>query len=416
MIRSPAKPNTAGAHRGAPASRRASPAAIAATMSAMLPIADRAPEIANERSSRELLNQVGAHPSVGFGESAHLIDEDSVRDPLQGLPGAVEDKRKRRDPADTGRGGFEVAQEQEDRHGQQGDEDHRSDVDDQHPRPVAVQVGVICLPLPAGVKERRVVQAIEHAGTKAISLRVRRLSPTGPTPLVAGFAQPTLHGVACTKSKPQVSKKIADGPLSRRFQGRVPERDLDRLTTFFVFHPDPDPDPPRDHHRVQHQLRRRRPRRGDVRRGRDRTALPAGPVDAAVPGALPALVVRLEPGIAALLQPGWGLPRTHGRPLSVHRGGPSVRLDFAYPDAQRELHRGMPLVKWFLAIPHYLVLLFFNSAPWSQSSSPGLPSLLPAATREVLRVVEGVLRWNNRVIAYAGTLVTDRYPPFRLSA
>ena len=29
--------------------------------------------------------------------------------------------------------------------------------------------------------------------------------------------------------------------------------------------------------------------------------------------------------------------------------------------------------------------------------------------------VEGVIRWYNRVVAYAGVLVTDRYPPFRLS-
>jgi hypothetical protein len=30
-------------------------------------------------------------------------------------------------------------------------------------------------------------------------------------------------------------------------------------------------------------------------------------------------------------------------------------------------------------------------------------------------VVEGVVRWHNRIIAYALVLVTDRYPPFRLA-
>ncbi len=76
----------------------------------------------------------------------------------------------------------------------------------------------------------------------------------------------------------------------------------------------------------------------------------------------------------------------------------SVHLDFPYPDVPRELNRWLPLIKWFLAIPHYVVLFFLEIDP-----------------RGLFDFVEGVIRWHNRVIGYALLLVTDRYPPFRLS-
>ena len=40
----------------------------------------------------------------------------------------------------------------------------------------------------------------------------------------------------------------------------------------------------------------------------------------------------------------------------------AVHLEIAYPDAPKDLKRGMPLVKWFLAIPHYIVLFFLGIA------------------------------------------------------
>lgn len=95
----------------------------------------------------------------------------------------------------------------------------------------------------------------------------------------------------------------------------------------------------------------------------------------------------------------------------------SVRLDYPYPDPQTELGRGMPLVKWFLAIPHYVVLFFLVIglifavvAAWFSILFTG------RYPRGLFDYVEGVMRWHNRVVGYAFALVTDRYPPFRLGA
>src|SRR5215212_1720297 len=78
----------------------------------------------------------------------------------------------------------------------------------------------------------------------------------------------------------------------------------------------------------------------------------------------------------------------------------AVRLDLRYPDVPHELNRWLPLVKWLLAIPHYIVLgiLFTGRYP-----------------RGLFDFVVGVGRWALRVAAYAFLLTTDRYPPFSLS-
>jgi hypothetical protein len=94
-----------------------------------------------------------------------------------------------------------------------------------------------------------------------------------------------------------------------------------------------------------------------------------------------------------------------------------VMLDFAYPDVRQDLGRGMPLVKWFLAIPHYIVLFFLDIGVFFAVIGAWFAILLTGRyPRGLFDFVEGVMRWHNRVIAYAFTLVTDRYPPFRLSA
>lgn len=93
----------------------------------------------------------------------------------------------------------------------------------------------------------------------------------------------------------------------------------------------------------------------------------------------------------------------------------SVHLNFAYPDA-RQLNRWLPLVKWLLAIPHYVVLFFLAIASVVAVIIAWFAILFTGRyPRDLFNFVVGVLRWSNRVNAYAFALVTDQYPPFRLS-
>lgn len=92
-----------------------------------------------------------------------------------------------------------------------------------------------------------------------------------------------------------------------------------------------------------------------------------------------------------------------------------VHLDLAYPDAQ-QLNRWLPLVKWFLAIPHYVVLFFLGIGAIGAVVIAWFAILFTGTyPRSLFEYVVGVLRWSNRVSAYAFLLVTDQYPPFRLS-
>jgi hypothetical protein len=93
-----------------------------------------------------------------------------------------------------------------------------------------------------------------------------------------------------------------------------------------------------------------------------------------------------------------------------------VHLDFPYPDASRDLNRWLPLVKWFLAIPHYIVLFFLYIGVFFAAVAAWFAILFTGRyPRGVFDFVEGVIRWHNRVVGYALILVTDEYPPFRLA-
>ena len=93
----------------------------------------------------------------------------------------------------------------------------------------------------------------------------------------------------------------------------------------------------------------------------------------------------------------------------------AVHLTYAYPDAARDLNRWLPLVKWFLAIPHLFILIVLDLAAVVAVIVAWVAILVTGHyPRSLFDFVEGVFRWNNRVVGYALTLVTDRYPPFRL--
>jgi hypothetical protein len=92
----------------------------------------------------------------------------------------------------------------------------------------------------------------------------------------------------------------------------------------------------------------------------------------------------------------------------------SVHLDFPYPDA-RQLNRWLPLVKWFLVIPHYVVLVFLGLAAVVAVIAAWFAILFTGTyPRGLFDFVVGVLRWGTRVNGYAFALVTDQYPPFSL--
>jgi Domain of unknown function (DUF4389) len=93
----------------------------------------------------------------------------------------------------------------------------------------------------------------------------------------------------------------------------------------------------------------------------------------------------------------------------------TVHLDVAYPDVPTSLNRWLPLVKWFLAIPHYIVLLFLDIAAFFVVIIAWFAVLFTGRyPRGMFDFVEGVIRWNNCVVAYALILATDAYPPFQL--
>ncbi|MBA3369648.1 MAG: DUF4389 domain-containing protein [Geodermatophilaceae bacterium] len=93
----------------------------------------------------------------------------------------------------------------------------------------------------------------------------------------------------------------------------------------------------------------------------------------------------------------------------------SVHLEIDYPDVERGLNRWLPLVKWLLAIPHYIVLVLLMVGAVVVGLVAWLAILFTGRyPRPLFDYLVGVGRWALRVNAYAFLLVTDRYPPFSL--
>ena len=93
----------------------------------------------------------------------------------------------------------------------------------------------------------------------------------------------------------------------------------------------------------------------------------------------------------------------------------SVSLHIDYPEVERDLNRWLPLVKWFLAIPHYIVLAFLAIGAFFAVVIAWFAILFTGRyPRGLFDYVVGVGRWGLRVSAYAFLLTTDRYPPFSL--
>ncbi|TFG67613.1 MAG: DUF4389 domain-containing protein [Thermomicrobiales bacterium] len=93
----------------------------------------------------------------------------------------------------------------------------------------------------------------------------------------------------------------------------------------------------------------------------------------------------------------------------------SVHLEIDYPDVERDLNRWLPLVKWLLAIPHFIALFVLGFIGFFVWVIAWFAILFTGRyPRALFDYLVGVNRWGLRVAAYVTLLVTDQYPPFSL--
>jgi hypothetical protein len=99
---------------------------------------------------------------------------------------------------------------------------------------------------------------------------------------------------------------------------------------------------------------------------------------------------------------------------SIERN-PKIAVLFPDIEGGAKLSRGLPLIKWFLAIPLIVVGYFYSLAAlvitliaWIKVSATG------AYPAWGLRIVVGSVKFWSRIAGYAFILVTDEYPSFKL--
>ena len=199
-----------------------------------------------------------------------------------------------------------------------------------------------------------------------------------------------------------------------RFSVEYPDRELNRLaTTVSADRRDPDPDRRRQH-------RQPRPHRRawlENRRRDRRDALPRPAADDPVPAEVPALVVRLEPRAAQVLEPDRRLPRPDGRPLPLHRRRTRrSRSTSPTRTRSRASTAGCRSSSGCSRSPTTSCSSSSGSRPSSRWSSPGSRSSSPATTHAASSTSSSACSAGpTGSSGYAFILVTDEYPPFRLN-
>lgn len=94
----------------------------------------------------------------------------------------------------------------------------------------------------------------------------------------------------------------------------------------------------------------------------------------------------------------------------------AVNVQIPYPDVDKELNQWLPLIKWLLVIPHFIVLCFIMVGVIFCTIIAWFIILFTGKyPKSMFDFVVGSLRWILRVDAYAILLTTDEYPPFSLS-
>ncbi|MFP4460425.1 MAG: DUF4389 domain-containing protein [Candidatus Zixiibacteriota bacterium] len=94
----------------------------------------------------------------------------------------------------------------------------------------------------------------------------------------------------------------------------------------------------------------------------------------------------------------------------------NVHLTMPYPEVGKDIDRFMPLIKWFLAIPHYIVLIFLGIIAFFMIVISWFAIIFTGKyPRSFFNFIEGYMRWSIRVTAYTTLMITDEYPPFSLN-